>query len=68
MNKTGDYTTIIPVEGKLLEITVKVLPQKTKKTSRWEEICQWGRDFSEQKKISPNKVDKIVANRRYGKN
>jgi len=67
MNKTGDYTALIPVDDKLLEVTVKVIPQKKKTVSHWEEICQWGRDFSKQKKISPNKVDRIIAKRRYGK-
>lgn len=68
MNKAGDYTTLIPVDDKLLEVTVKVISQKKKTTSHWEEICQWGRDFSKRKKISSNKVDRIIANRRYGKN
>jgi len=68
MNKTDGYTTIIPVDDKLLEVTVKVLPQKTNRGSRWENICQWGQNFAKQKKISPNKVDKIITDRRYGKN
>lgn len=66
MNKANNYTTIIPVDDKLLEVTVKVLPQKIKEASRWENICQQGQDFAKQKKISSNKVDKIISKRRYG--
>ena len=68
MNKANNYTTIIPVDDKLLEVTVKVLPQKTNGASRWENICQWGQNFAKQKKISSNKVDEVIGKRRYGKN
>mgnify|MGYP003394111576 CR=1 FL=1 len=68
MNKTDGYKTLIPVDDKLLEVTVKVLPQKNNKTSRWENICQWGQNLAKQKRISPDQVDKIITYRRYGKN
>ena len=34
--------------------------------SNWEDICQWGQNFAKQNKISPNKVDKVIAKKRYG--
>lgn len=68
MNKANNYTTIIPVDDKLLEVTVKVLPQKSKEASRWENICQWGQSFAKQKKVSPDKVNTTISKRRYGAN
>lgn len=67
MSKTDGYTTLISVDDKLLEVTVKVLPQKANEASRWENVCQWGQDFAKRKKISSNKIDKVIAKRRYGK-
>jgi hypothetical protein len=66
MAKTKDYTTFIPVDDKLLEIKVKVFPRGTKNKSRWEKVCQWGRNFAKENKLSPKQVDRIVSQRRYG--
>ncbi len=65
MDKTKDYTTFISIDDKLLEIKVKVLPRGTKNKSRWEEVCQWGRSFAKENKLSPNQVDRTVSQRRY---
>jgi len=66
MNKAKDYTTFIPMDDKLLEIKVKVLPRGSKNKSRWDEVCQWGEKFAKANKLSPKQIDKAISQRRYG--
>jgi hypothetical protein len=66
MAKVKDYITLIPVDDKMLEIKVKVLPRGTKNKSRWEEVCIWGKAYAEDNKLDSGRVDKIITQRRYG--
>ena len=68
MANTKDYTTFIPMDDKLLEIKVKVLPRGSKNKSRWEEVCQWGKNFSKTNRLNSPRIDKVISQRRYGEN
>lgn len=35
--------------------------------TNWEKLSKWGRKFAKNKKINPEKIDKIITERRYGK-
>lgn len=65
MKNIKDYTTFIPVDDRLLEIKVKVLPRGSKNKSRWEEVCLWGRKFAKANRLSSKQLDKIISQRRY---
>jgi len=67
MKNIKDYTTFIPMDDRLLEIKVKVLPRGSKNKSRWEEVYQWGKNFSKTNRLKSSRIDKVIFQRRYGK-